>query len=109
MRVALIANRASGSGLDPDPLVRAMRSRGADVSVFGCEAADLERAGAGAPERLVVAGGDGTVASVAELAGRLEVPLGVIPGGTANDFVRTSGLPLDPLEAAVLAVTGETL
>ena len=109
MRVALIANRASGSGLDPDPLVRAMCSRGADVSVFGCEAADLERAGAGAPERLVVAGGDGTVASVAELAGRLAVPLGVIPGGTANDFVRTSGLPLDPLEAAVLAVTGETL
>ena len=63
------------------------------VSVFGCEEPDLARAAAGEPERLVVAGGDGTVAAVAELAGRLDVPLGVIPGGTANDFVRTSGLP----------------
>ena len=63
MRVALVANRASGSGLDPDPLVRAMRAHGAEVELFGCEAADLERVAAAAPERLVVAGGDGTVAS----------------------------------------------
>ena len=58
---------------------------------------------------MVVAGGDGTVAPVAELAGGLGVPLGVIPGGTANDFVRASGLPLDPVEAAILAVTGTSL
>ena len=109
MRVALIANRASGSGLDPEPLAQALRSHGAEVSVFGCEAADLARAAATAPERLVVAGGDGTVAAVAELAGRLDVPLAAIPGGTANDFVRASGLPLDPVEAAVLAATGESL
>ena len=109
MRVALVANRASGSGLDPEPLVRAMREHGADVTVFGCEPADLERVVTYAPERLVVAGGDGTVASVAELAGRMDIPLGVIPGGTANDFVRTSELPLDAEEAAVLAVTGEAL
>ncbi len=103
VRVALIANRASGGGLDPEPLVRAMD---ADVSVFGCETEELERAAATAPERLVVAGGDGTVAAVAELAGRLGVPLGVIPGGTANDYVRATGLPLDPLEAARLAGSG---
>jgi diacylglycerol kinase family enzyme len=109
VRVALIANRASGSGLDPEPLARAMRERGAEVSVFGCEESELERVAADAPERLAVAGGDGTVAGAAELAGRLGVPLGVIPGGTANDFVRTSGLPLDPLEAARLAVTGTEL
>jgi diacylglycerol kinase (ATP) len=81
----------------------------AKVSVFGCEESELERVAADAPERLAVAGGDGTVAGAAELAGRLGVPLGVIPGGTANDFVRTSGLPLDPLEAARLAVTGTEL
>jgi diacylglycerol kinase (ATP) len=109
VRVALIANRASGSGLDPEPLVQAMRQRGADVTVLGCEDEDLERAAAGAPERLAVASGDGTIARVAELAGRLDVPLGVIPGGTANDFARASGLPLDPLEAAALAVTGTSL
>jgi diacylglycerol kinase (ATP) len=109
VRVALIANRASGSGLDPEPLARAMRARGAEVTVFGCEVADLEQVPRSAPERLAVAGGDGTVAAVAELAGRLDVPLAAIPGGTANDFVRACGLPHDPIEAAVLAVTGSAL
>src|SRR5215216_7351136 len=78
-----------------------MEAHAADVEVFGCEEGELER--------LVVAGGDGTVASVADLAGRLDVPLGVIPGGTANDFVRASQLPLDPVAAAELAVTGTEL
>src|SRR5215208_3647071 len=109
MRVALIANRTSGSGLEPEPLVRVMREHGAEVDVFGCEAVDLERVTADAPERLVVAGGDGSVATVADLAGRLDVPLGVIPGGTANDFVRAAGLPSDPIEAAELAATGTAL
>ena len=109
VRVALIANRASGSGLDPEPLVRAMEGHGAEVEAFGCEDDELARAARHEPERLVVAGGDGTVASVADLAGRLDVPLGVIPGGTANDFVRASQLPLDPVAAAELAVTGTEL
>src|SRR5215216_3722274 len=81
----------------------------ADVEVFGCEEGELERAARREPERLVVAGGDGTVASVADLAGRLDVPLGVIPGGTANDFVRALELPLDPVAAAELAVSGTEL
>ena len=107
--MALIANRASGSGLDAEPLARAMRDAGADVTVFGCEAEELERAAGDQPERIAVAGGDGTVAGAAELAGRLGVPIGVIPGGTANDFVRAARLPLDPIEAATLAVEGTKL
>jgi diacylglycerol kinase (ATP) len=109
LKVALIANTRSGGGLDPEPLARAMAERGAEVSVFGCEQADLERVAGDAPERIAVAGGDGTVADAAVLAGRLDVPLGVIPGGTANDFVRAVGLPLVPLDAARLAVTGTEL
>jgi hypothetical protein len=41
VRVALIANAASGSGLDPEPLVRAMEAHAADVEVFGCEEGEL--------------------------------------------------------------------
>ena len=67
--------------------------------MYGCEAAELEAAAEEAPERLAVAGGDGTVGAVAELAGRLDVPLAVIPRGTANDFVRANKLPEDPLAA----------
>lgn len=107
MRIALAANRASGGGLDPAPLAAAMRERGADVAVFGCEHDDLERAAAWGPDRLAVAGGDGTIGAVAELAGRLDVPLAAIPTGTANDFARAYRLPTNELAAAALAATGE--
>jgi diacylglycerol kinase family enzyme len=53
-----------------------------------------------------VAGGDGSIGICAELAGRLEVPLAVIPGGTANDFARAHGLPAETDAAAALAVEG---
>ena len=88
MRIALIANAASGGGLDIEPLADRMRRHGADVRAFGCEPDGLEQAAAWGPDRVVVAGGDGTIGPVAELAGRLGVPLGVIPTGTANDFAR---------------------
>jgi diacylglycerol kinase family enzyme len=107
VRIALAANRASGGGLDPEPLLAALRERGAEAADFGCRDDDLERAAAWEPDRLAVAGGDGTIGPVAELAGRLDVPLAVIPTGTANDFARAYGLPADPREAAELAATGE--
>src|SRR5918994_3668167 len=103
LRIALAANRASGGGLDPEPLLAAMRSRGAEVAGFGCRDEDLQQAAAWRPDRLAVAGGDGTIGPVAELAGRLGVPLAVLPTGTANDFARVHGLPVDPREAAELA------
>jgi diacylglycerol kinase family enzyme len=107
VRIALAANRASGGGLDPEPLLAALREHGAEAAGFGCRDEDLERAAAWEPDRLAVAGGDGTIGPVAELAGRLDVPLAVIPTGTANDFARVYGLPADPREAAALAATGE--
>jgi diacylglycerol kinase (ATP) len=105
MRIALAANRASGGGLDPEPLAAAMREAGATVEIGGCEPDALERLGAARPDRLAVAGGDGTIGPVAELAGRVGVPLAVIPTGTANDFARAHGLPGEPLAAARLAAT----
>ncbi len=74
--------------------------------MFGCGDEDLEQAAAWEPDRLAVAGGDGTIGPVAELAGRLGVPLAVLPTGTANDFARAYGLPADPREAAELAAAG---
>jgi diacylglycerol kinase (ATP) len=106
MRIALAANRASGGGLDPEPLLAAMREAGAEVSAAGCDAADLEALAASGPDRLAVAGGDGTIGPAAAVAGRIGVPLAVIPTGTANDFAREHGLPGDPLEAARLAASG---
>ena len=107
MRIALAANTLSGGGLDPEPLVAAMRAHGAEVVTFGCQGEELERIEAARPDRIAVAGGDGTIGTLAELAGRLGVPLGVIGTGTANDYVRATGLPEDPEEAAELAAAGE--
>jgi diacylglycerol kinase family enzyme len=101
VRIALVANRAAGGGLDPAPLAAAM---GAEL--FGCAEDDLVRVRDWAPERIVVAGGDGTIGPVAEVAGSLRVPLAVIAAGTANDFARVNGLPLDVDGAARLAATG---
>jgi diacylglycerol kinase family enzyme len=107
VRIALAANRASGGGLDPEPAAAAMRSCGAEVAIFGCDPEALERAAAWGPDRVAVAGGDGTIGPAAELAGRLDAPLAVIPAGTANDFARVHGLPDDARAAAELAATGE--
>lgn len=107
MRLALIANRRSGAGLDAAYLAPVLRSHGAAVEAF--ELDDLAGAEAARPERLVVAGGDGTIAPCAALAGRLDVPLAVIPAGTANDFARVQGLPTAIGDACALAVAGTAL
>jgi diacylglycerol kinase (ATP) len=106
VRIALAANRASGGGLDPEPLAAAMREGSAEVGVFGCDEPELERVAAWEPERIAVAGGDGTIGPLAGLAGELGVPLAVIPTGTANDFARAYGVPDDLGEAAALAAAG---
>jgi diacylglycerol kinase (ATP) len=109
MRIALIANPASGGGLDVDALVDALRRHGAEVRAFGCEPGDLDDAAAWDPERVAVAGGDGSIGPCAELAGRLDVALAVIPTGTANDFARASGLPPERERACALAANGSEL
>ena len=86
-----------------------MRRHGADVRAFGVEPDQLEPAAASGPERVAVAGGDGTLGTAAALAGRLGVPLAVIPTGTANDYARASDLPHDPEDACALAATGSEL
>ena len=62
-------------------------------------------------EVLVAGGGDGTVNEIVN--GILsadttpKMALGVLPLGTANDFARGCGIPLDPYEAVKLATEGE--
>lgn len=60
--------------------------------------------------RPVAAGGDGTLhLLVAALHARGELAdrvLGLVPMGTGNDFARTLGLPVDPVEAAGVVLRG---
>lgn len=61
-------------------------------------------------ERIVAAGGDGTVHGVVNglREGRAKVVVGVVPLGTANDFARSLGLPLGTDEAIDVLVEGST-
>ena len=57
---------------------------------------------------MVVAGGDGTVNYAVNAMKRkgLDIPIGVIPAGTANDFAGAVGMSREPLEAARQIASG---
>jgi diacylglycerol kinase (ATP) len=104
--VALVANTRAGSSQAAQSAER-LRAFGADVLRFDVE--EMDDAAASGAERLVVAGGDGTIAVAAAAAGRAGIPLAVVPAGTANDFARRLGLPDGMAAACRLAVNGTKL
>jgi diacylglycerol kinase family enzyme len=57
-------------------------------------------------KRVLVAGGDGTIATAAALVARSGVELAILPGGTLNHFAKDHGIPTDLGEAALLAGRG---
>ena len=59
---------------------------------------------------VVVCGGDGSVNFVAKalIDNGVDIPLGVIPNGTCNDFSRSLGMPTDVLLCARLVAQGKT-
>ena len=97
MRLALHANPASGGSTDAEGIEQRLAALGAEL---------VDEAGA---ERLVVAGGDGSVAPAAKRAAELGIPLAVLPTGTANDFASATDLPEDLEEACKLAARGRAL
>ena len=105
-RVALVANERSGDS-DPALCVERLHAFGAEVEHF--ELDDLDDAVSAGAERIVVAGGDGSIAPVAAAAGEAGIPLAVVPAGTANDFARRMRLPHELTAACRLAVHGQRL
>ena len=61
---------------------------------------------AGLP-RVLVAGGDGTIATAAGKLVGTETALAVLPGGTLNHFAKDHDIPTDADGALALAATGE--
>src|SRR6202521_1931094 len=60
-------------------------------------------------KRILVAGGDGTIATAAALVARTDTELAILPGGTLNHFARDHGIPTDLGKAALIAVDGATV
>jgi diacylglycerol kinase family enzyme len=98
----LLINPRSGSGSpDADELRHAAEAKGLRVHVLGEDdgPAEVARAADGV-DSLGMAGGDGSLAPVAEVAIERELPFVCIPFGTRNHFARDVGLDReDPLGA----------
>ena len=77
------------------------------------EAARLEKAVAEAVRegatRVLVAGGDGSVASAAAAVVHTRTELAIVPAGTLNHFARDHGIPLDAAAALDLAAEGTAI
>jgi diacylglycerol kinase (ATP) len=101
-----VANEEAGSN-EAARCDEALRSFGAEVLRFGVD--ETEDAAASGADRLVVAGGDGSIGAAAAAAGSAGIPLAVVPAGTANDFARRLELPDGITAACRLAVHGSKL
>ena len=55
-------------------------------------------------KRILVAGGDGTIATAAALVANTDIEMAVLPAGTLNHFAKDHGIPTDLDEAAVAAI-----
>jgi diacylglycerol kinase family enzyme len=101
----LIVNPHSGRGNDADELVREAEARGVRVHVLedGDDVPDLARRAEA--DALGIAGGDGSLAPVAQVALERGLPFVCIPFGTRNHFARDIGLdrddPVSALDAFV--------
>lgn len=69
----------------------------------------LAKAIQGDTKRILVAGGDGTIATAASLVAQTDVELAILPGGTLNHFARDHNIPTDLGEAAEIAGAGRVI
>ena len=111
--LALIVNARSGAGHGrgaAERLVGLYRAAGIEAALHLAKGGDIEelakRAVAAGAERVVAAGGDGTVSTVAGALAGSPSALGVIPLGTLNHFARDLGIPLDVAAAVVTTLEG---
>lgn len=72
-------------------------------------ATDLARLAAQASDctGVIAVGGDGTAFEVACGLMNSDVPMGIIPAGTGNDFIKTVGIPSKPLQALDVILNGK--
>jgi diacylglycerol kinase family enzyme len=89
-----------------DDLTARARARGIAVRVLGEGEDSAEVARAANGDALGVAGGDGSLAAVAEVALERGLPFVCIPYGTRNHFARDLGLDRDDPLGALAAFSG---
>jgi len=113
MRIKLIANPVSGGDARPQIRValETLRRLGAEVDLSLTTARGDARQAASLAlsegyDRVVVAGGDGTLNEVVNGVAAPDLPIAFLPLGTVNVFALEAGIPLKIDEACVVAMHG---
>jgi YegS/Rv2252/BmrU family lipid kinase len=113
MRIKLIANPVSGGDARPriQTAVTELQKLGAEVGLSLTSArGDARRSAALAMsegyDRIVAAGGDGTLNEVVNGAAASGLPIALLPFGTVNVFALEAGIPRPLEQACALAVRG---
>jgi diacylglycerol kinase family enzyme len=83
--------------------IQDLAAKDGELDAEGLARARAQLSKDGPPDRIVVAGGDGSIGITALIAAEMGLPLAVIAAGTANDFARAMDLPLDIEAACALA------
>ena len=91
----LVINPRSGQGSYADELRHQATGLGLETHVLGRDEDPAEVARQARHGPLGMAGGDGSLGAVADVAIEREVPFVVVPFGTFNHFARDLGLDLD--------------
>lgn len=110
-RALLLLNRKARQGkTDLTPALDALRQAGyeliREVEAPGHSLSDMIRAHKDRADLVIVGGGDGTLNSALEGLVETQLPLGILPLGTANDLARTLALPSDLAEACQVIAAG---
>lgn len=116
MYYAFIVNPAAGTGYALTAMQKigeTLRAKGVEYREYRTErpghgkeiAAELS---ADSDIRAVVSvGGDGTAGEVASGLCGTGKPMGIIPAGTGNDFIKSAGIPNDPDQALEILLSGK--
>jgi diacylglycerol kinase (ATP) len=97
MRILLVHNPKAGSEEhEGEDLIKALKKEGHKATYHSSKEKGIAKALKKKIDLVLVAGGDGTVSKVARrlVAMNSEVPLAVLPLGTANNFARSLGFCL---------------
>lgn len=101
----VVMSEAAAASPELERLLGARLVSGADLTSHVSRSVEetaylARRAAESGADRVVVAGGDGTVNAAVNglMEANRQVPLGIVPLGTANDAAVSLGLPADPIE-----------
>jgi diacylglycerol kinase (ATP) len=105
----LINPNARQGGERDDELATTLEALGLDIVRDlreGESIADAIMRHRGAVDLVIVGGGDGTLNDAIPALIETQLPLGILPLGTANDLARTLSIPFDPQAACAVVAAG---